>query len=128
MSIQTIRILIAGALLVHGVGQTLGFFKVSNLLLFFKAPDPVIRIAGGIIWSLAAIGFVMASASFYGILLPSNWWRPLAIAFAVVSLVGLILLGRSWPVFNFIGATGMNIAVLVALLWYHWPPLEMFNR
>jgi hypothetical protein len=65
---------------------------------------------------------------FYGILVPANWWRPLAIVFAVISLVGLILFGRSWPIFNFIGASAMNIAVLVALFWLHWPPLNMFNR
>jgi hypothetical protein len=66
--------------------------------------------------------------SFYGILVPAGWWRPLAVVFAVVSLVVLMLFGRSWPVFNFIGASGMNIAILVALLYQHWPPLELFNR
>jgi hypothetical protein len=128
MSAQTIRILIAGALLVHGVGHTLGFWKPAHSGLFFHASEPTLRLVGGIIWVLVAIGFIASSMSFYGILLPTNWWRPLAVVFAVISLVGLLLFARSWPIFNIIGAVGLNIAVLVALLWLHWPPLEMFNR
>ena len=128
MSTQTIRILIAGALFVHGVGHTLGFWKPARSLLFFKVPEPKLRLAGGIIWGIVAVGFIASSMSFYGLLLPANWWRPLAVIFAVISLVGLILFGRSWPIFNFIGASAMNIATLVALLWLHWPPLDMFNR
>jgi len=127
MSAQTIRILIAGALFVHGIGHILGFFKPPRQGTF-NLPDPTLRLLSGIFWALAVVGFVVASLSFYGILLPANWWRPAAILFAAVSLVGLILFGRSWPAFNFIGATALNVAVLVALLWLHWPPFEMFNR
>jgi hypothetical protein len=128
MSPQTIRILIAGALLVHGVGHTLGYWRPASTILFFRAPEPFLKIAGGAFWSAAAIGFILASMSFFGILLPSGWWRTLAIVFAVISLLGLVLFGRSWPVSNFIGAFGLNIVILVALLWLHWPPVEMFNR
>jgi hypothetical protein len=88
----------------------------------------VLKRKWGIIWVLVAVGFVASSMSFYGILVPTDWWRPLAVVFAAISLVGLILFGRSWPIFNFIGASAMNIAALVALLWLHWPPLVMFNR
>jgi hypothetical protein len=54
---------------------------------------------------------------FYGILAPASWWRPLAVVFAVVSLVGLIVFGRAWPIFSFISVIVMNVAVLAALLW-----------
>jgi len=128
MSVQTIRILIAGALLVHGIGHTLGIWKPARSLPFLKIPQPTLSNAGGIIWVAIAVGFIISFMSFYGILAPANWWRPLAVVFAVISLVILILFGRSWPVFNFIGASAMNIAVLVALLYLHWPPFEMFNR
>ncbi len=128
MSTQTIRILIAGALFVHGIGHTLGFWKPARSLPFLKVPEPTLKLVGGIIWVLAAVGFIASSMGFYGILVPANWWRTLAVVFAVISLVGLILFGRTWPIFNFIGASAMNLAVLVALLWLHWPPLNMFNR
>jgi hypothetical protein len=128
MSTQTIRILIAGALLVHGIGHTLGFWKPARSFPFLHIPTSTLGLAGGVIWSLVAVGFIASAMSFYGFLLPASWWRPLAIVFAVISLLGLILLGRSWPVFNFIGASGMNIVVLAALLWRHWPPIELFGR
>ncbi len=128
MSLQTIRILIAGALLVHGIGHTLGFWKPAHSLPLLNVPEPVLKLAGGIIWILVAVGFIVSSMGFYGLFVPAHWWRPLAVIFAVISLVGLVLFGRSWPIFNFIGASGLNIAVLVALIWLQWPPLEMFNR
>jgi hypothetical protein len=128
MSTQTIRILIAGALFVHGVGHTLGFFKIPRPGFLFNIPEPTLRLVSGIVWTLTAVGFIIASMSFYGIVLPADWWRPVAVIFAVISLIGLFLFGRTWPIFNFIGASALNIAVLVALLWIHWPPLEMFNR
>jgi hypothetical protein len=128
MSTQTIRILIAGALLVHGIGHTLGIWKPARSLPFLDMSQSTLGLAGGVIWVLVAIGFLASFMSFYGILLPAGWWRPLAIVFAVISLAGLILFGRSWPIFNLIGAYAMNIATLVALLWLHWPTFEMFNR
>ena len=128
MSTQTIRILITGALFVHGIGHTLGIWKPARSLFFLKVPDPTLRLVGGIIWVLIALGFIASSMGFYGILVPANWWRPLAVAFAVISLAGLLLFGRNWPLFNFIADSAFNIALLVALLWFHWPPLEMFGR
>ena len=128
MSTQTIRILIAGALFVHGIGHTLGIWKPARSLLFFNVPEPALSLAGGVIWVLIAVGFIVSSMSFYGILFPANWWRPLAVIFAVISLAGLIVFGRTWPTFNRIGAYAMNIATLLALLWLKWPPLDMFNR
>jgi hypothetical protein len=83
-----------------------------------------LKLAGGVIWVIVAVGFITSALSFFGILIPAHWWRPLAIVFAVISLVALILFRRSWPLFNFISASGLNIAVLVALLWLHWPPKD----
>lgn len=128
MSLQTIQILIAGALFVHGIGHTLGFWKPDNSVSFLNIPAPTLRLVAGILWALIALGFVASAMSFYGILVPASWWRPLAAVFAVISLVGLITFGRAWPIFNFIGASVLNIVVLAALLWLHWPSFDMFNR
>jgi hypothetical protein len=121
MSPQTIRILIAGALLVHGVGHTLGIWKPSSNVMG-------VRVVAGALWVVIALGFIVSSMSFYGLIFPAGWWRPVATVFAVISLAALLIFGRSWPAFNFIGAFGLNIAILAALLWLHWPPVEMFNR
>jgi hypothetical protein len=128
MAAQTIRILIAGALFVHGIGHTLGFWKPGRSIPFMKINEAQMKLLGGIIWVIIAVGFIISAASFFGILFPASWWRPVAVIFAVLSLIGLLLFGRNWPIFNFIGASAMNIAVLVALLWFHWPPVDMFGR
>ncbi len=128
MAAQTIRILIAGALFVHGIGHTLGFWKPARDFPIIKLTGAQLRIAGGITWVLVAAGFIISALGFFGIIVPAVWWRPVAVIFAAVSLAGLLLLGRSWPIFNFIGASAFNIAVLVALLMLNWPPVEMFGR
>ncbi len=128
MSVQTIRILIAGALFVHGIGHTLGFWKPARNFPFINLTEAQLRIAGGITWVLVIAGFVIAAMGFYGIIIPAIWWRPVAVIFAIISLAGLLLFGRSWPIFNFIGASALNIAVLVALLGVNWPPMGMFGR
>jgi hypothetical protein len=93
MSAQTIRILIAGALCVHGIGHTLGIWKPARSLPFLKVPEPTLRLVGGIIWVVIALGFVVSSMGFFGVLVPASWWRPLAVVFAVISLVVLFLFG-----------------------------------
>lgn len=128
MSTHTIRILIAGALFVHGIGHTLGIWKPARSLPFLDVPESTLRLIGGVIWILVAVGFIASSMGFFGIFVAPNGWRTLAVVFAVISLVAIILFGRNWPTFNLIGAYAMNIATLVALLWLRWPPFEMFNR
>jgi hypothetical protein len=117
MSTQTIRLLIFGALLVHGIGHTLGFWRPARSWLMPGVSESTLRMVGGILWVLVAIGFILAALGYYHLLVPLAWWRPLALYSAILSLVGLLLFFGTWPVFNFIGATAMNIAVLVALLW-----------
>jgi hypothetical protein len=56
--------------------------------------------------------------------LAEGLWRPLAIGYAVILLISLLLLGRSWPTFSFMAAIAMNIAILVILLWLDWPVLD----
>lgn len=128
MATQTIRILIAVALFVHGIGHTLGFWMPARSWLLSGVGEPALRIVSGVFWGLAAVGFIAACLGFLGILVPTLWWRPLAIAFAIVSLLGLLLFWNTWPVFNLIGAVTMNIVVLLALLLFHWPPVSMFGK
>ncbi len=127
MSTQTIKILIAGALIGHGVGHTLGYFMPARSWLFPNLPARTMRVIANAVWTLAAVGFLLSFLSFLGIVLPTDIWRLLAVAFAIVSLLGLGLFWGMWPWFNTIGALAMNIAVLVTQLWIDWPPIEMFG-
>ncbi|MCX6025252.1 MAG: hypothetical protein NTY23_03160 [Chloroflexi bacterium] len=129
MSPQLIRTLIAGALFVHGVGHTLGFWMPTRSWVLGRfMGEPTLRVVSSVFWVVSAMGFVAARIAFLGILLPHEWWRSLALATAVVSLVGLVVFIGNWPAFNTIGALGINVAVLVALLWAKWPPEALIGR
>jgi hypothetical protein len=128
MSTSTFRILIAGALLVHGVGHILGFWMPARSWLFPNAGEPVLRTVSSILWVLVAAGFILSCLGFLGVVVPADWWRPLAVVFALISLLGLALFWGTWPAFNATGALGMNVVVLVTQLWLRWPPVDMFGR
>jgi len=74
------------------------------------------------------IGFVAASMSFWGLLVPGDVWRQLALASSAVSILGITLFLGTWPVFNTVAALGMNIAVLGTQLWLRWPPQALYGN
>jgi hypothetical protein len=93
-----------------------------------NASESLLKILSRVIWGLVAAGFLLSFLGFLGILVPGAWWRPLAVAFAFVSLIGLFLFWGSWGALNKFGALSMNVAILITQLWLHWPPVEMFGR
>ena len=142
MSDQTVKFLIAGVLLLHGLGHagvvgaliansrgiSTGPFLPARSWLFPSLPAPVARTVASTLWILSAIGFVAAAMSFWGILVPGDIWRQLAVVFAIVSGVGIVLFWGTWPAFNMLAALGVNIAVLITQLWLRWPPQAMFGK
>ncbi len=144
MSDETTRVVIAGVLLLHGLGHggALGALiwiersgsthtgpwrAARSWLLPSLSPRAATTLAGAL-WILSLVGFTAAALSFWGVLVPDEAWRQLAVVSAVVSTVGIILFLGTWPAFNTLAALGVNVAVLVALLWLGWPPQTMFGR
>ena len=144
MSDQTIKLFIAGALTVHGLGHggalaalawirlrpgpnTGGWLAARSWLLPSLPADTVTTIACAF-WVVSLGGFLAAALAFWGILVPNQVWRPLAVITAVVSLLGVVLFFGTWPMFNTLAALSVDVAVLVALLWLHWPPQATFGR
>lgn len=144
MSTSTIRLLIAGALLLHGLGHggaiaaliyiqkkpgsSSGDWKTAHSWLLPSLDPKIAQTIAIIFWVLSLIGFVAASLSFWGILVPGELWRQLAMVSAIISTAGILLFLGNWPAFNTLAALAMNIAVLVTQLWTHWPPQEMFGK
>jgi hypothetical protein len=135
MSNQTMRLLIAGALLLHGLGHcgavgaliyiakspgsSAGDWKAARSWLFPSLnPSTALTIAI-IFWVLSMLGFVAASMSFWGILVPGELWRQLATVSSVISGLGIVLFLGNWPTFNTIAAQAVNVAVLVTQLFTH---------
>jgi hypothetical protein len=142
MSAQTTRLLIAGVLFLHGIAH-LG--ALAALLVNRRGHDtdgwrsahswllPSLNLAAATIvasafWVLSAIGFVAAAMSLWGVLVPGDLWRQLAVASSIVSGTGIVFFLGTWPVFNTTAGLGVNIAVIVALLWLSWPPVEWLAK
>ncbi|HEY9326068.1 MAG TPA: hypothetical protein VIS26_05815 [Candidatus Limnocylindria bacterium] len=137
MSADTARGLVFGALVIHGLGHggalgaliwmalrpsdPTGGWQAARSWLLPALPAATATPIAGAFWIVAMLGFVVAALSFWGIGLPGEAWRSLAIGSAIVSLVGITLFFGTWPPFNTLAALAVNIAVLVSLLWLRWP-------
>ena len=137
MSADTARGLVFGALVIHGLGHggalgaliwmalrpsdPTGGWQAARSWLLPALPAGTATPIAGAFWIVAMLGFVVAALSFWGIGLPEEAWRSLAIGSAIVSLVGITLFFGTWPPFNTLAALAVNIAVLVSLLGLRWP-------
>ena len=142
MSPQLIKIIIAGILLLHGLGHggaigaliaidrgvPGGKWLEARSWLFPKLAPQAAKIIAITLWVLSLLGFVAAALSFWGVLLPGDFWRPLALIFAFISFVGIALFWGTWPMFNTLAAQAVNLAVIITQLWLHWPAKEMFDK
>jgi len=144
MSTNTLKLLIAGFLLLHGLGHIGAFVAIvgnwsvrgtstgawlpaRSWLLPALTPQTA-KVIASIFWILSLLGFVAAAMSFWGILLPGELWRQLALVTSVISALGIILFLGNWPTFNTVAALAANLVVLVTQLWTHWPPQSMFGK
>ncbi|MGZ3586672.1 MAG: hypothetical protein ACXVAE_01105 [Candidatus Limnocylindrales bacterium] len=130
------QILIGLILIAHGVGHSMGLlqvFKVATVnpawhgdswLLTGVAGATATHAIGAVLWTGAMIGFVALAGIVLG-WLPEAWWVPLAIGASAASLAGLLFFPIAFPTFSTIGAFVVDVAVLVAVLWYGWVPSDL---
>jgi hypothetical protein len=144
MSDQMIKLVIAGALTLHGLGHggalgallwirlrpgtNTGDWLAARSWLVPSLPVGTATTLASAFWIASLVGFVIAAMSFWGIVVPGSVWRPLAVASAFVSIAGIVLFIGTWPTFNTLAALGVNVAVLVAVLWLRWPSEAMLGR
>jgi hypothetical protein len=112
-----IGLLLLGHGFIHAVWRTYGP-KVSWLLP--NASAPMLAALSTTLFILGAIGFGLAGV---GLLVNQDWWRPVAVVSALVSLALLVLF---WNNGLAVGAA-IDLAVLAAILWVHWPA-QIFAR
>ncbi len=150
LSPSVLRIIITVAFAAHGIahaialagliGQGVGGASASNVVVrswLMPGLAPNAAAAAAIpFWLVATVGFVLAALSFSGIILLDAPWRLIAVASATVSIVGIVLLAGTWPgspnghhnLLNSGIAMTVNVAVMVAQLWLHWPAQSVFDR
>jgi hypothetical protein len=131
-----LRIVIGLVLLAHGIGHSLGLlgmFKIASVnpawngdswLLTGPAGPTVTQGVGVVLWTMSMIGFVALAGIVFG-WLPESWWVPLAVVSSVASLAGVLLFPVAFPTVSTIGAVAVDVAVLVAVLWFHWVPSDL---
>jgi len=130
------RLLIGGFLIAHGLvhamlavvpnpdvpnaglGTLLPGWVGSWLLTRLGLSESVLKSIATLLSVVATVGFVVAGLALFGILVPHDWWRMIAVASAAVSLLLYVLFWHRY----FIVAPLLDVAILVALLWAHWPP------
>jgi hypothetical protein len=131
---STVRLVVFGALLVHGLGHggalgalvwigrfpgtDTGGWRAARSRALPALSAPAATAVASAFWVAALVGFVAAALSFWGVLLPDALFGP--VAAAVVSVVGIALFHGTWPVVNTRAALPVNAAVLGALLWPRW--------
>jgi hypothetical protein len=125
--------LVAAVVFAHGVGHSMGIVQATNLatinpawsgdswILTGTLGTGATRVVGVVLWSLALIGFVAVAATVVG-WLPAVSFGPLAVVSAVASLAALALFPVAFPTLSSIGALAFDIAVLLAVVVWHWEP------
>jgi hypothetical protein len=125
-------IIIALVLLAHGIGHSMGLLQVFHVAtvnpqwhgeswILGSSEAAIVQPVAIVTWSLAIIGFALLAAVVMG-WLPATWWVPLAVASAVVSLLGIALFPTAFPVFSTLGAIAVNAVLLIAVVVYRWAP------
>jgi len=92
-------------------------FKIIGL------PKPFIGSLIGVLWISAGVCLLAAALGLFGVIVPTNLWRPLAAIGAIISLVLFVIYAHP---FYAIGI-GADIAILLVLLWAKWPTPEMLG-
>lgn len=117
-----IRILFAIPLIVHGLAHISGFIAswtatnagyTDRPWLFSEnvTLDSPVGKAFGLLWLVAAIGL---AGSGLGLLLRQEWWPPVAVLAAAISLVVIVPWGRTVPPGARVGAA-FDMLVILAL-------------
>lgn len=89
----------------------------SWLLTSLRIEGGVVLWLVGLLWLVAMVCLVVAGFGVMGALVPEAWWPMLAVAGAAISLFLLLLFFHPF----FVLGTLVDVGILIALLWAHWP-------
>ena len=94
------------------------FFSGFGSWLFTGLSESASKTTATTLAVIATIGFVAAGLAIFDVLVPFDWWRALAIASAVVSLLLVVIF---WDMYLIVGLL-IDVAVLVTLIFTNWSP------
>jgi hypothetical protein len=117
----------------HGLGHVLFLAPTMRMaewadqsghswLMTPSVGDGLARLLGAIAW-LAVIG--LFTTSVIGFFMATDWWRSAAIVGAAISIITIVLFWEGITTSSAVFALAFDVIVLVALLWAHWPSVEL---
>ena len=130
MSDETLRWVVGGILLLHGIAHGgaigslwwVGSGRATNAGGWTSARSGFMpslsaamatRLAVAF-WVAALVGFVLSALAFLGFVLTVSAGPALGVASAAISTVGIVVFFGTWPMFNTLAALAVNVAVVVA--------------
>lgn len=137
MSDETVRWIVGGILLLHGIAHggaigslwwvgsgratnAGGWTSARSWFMPSLSAAMATRLAVAF-WVAALAGFVLTALAFLGFVLPVSAWPALGVASAAISTVGIVVFFGTWPMFNTLAALAVNVAVVVAAV-SGWSP------
>jgi hypothetical protein len=125
-------LVIAVVVLAHGLGHVLFLIPALRLAdwagqtghswaLTATLGDIPARGIAALIWTAAIVLFTVGVAGF---VTDHDWWRPITIAAAIVSMAGLVLYWDGIATSSAIFALAFDVVVLVSLTVANWPSVE----
>lgn len=133
------RLWIGIVIILHGIGHILGVFALTSLggdnwngrswLLTDAMGETPTRVLSVILWVGCCVAFIVAGLALLEVGFPEDWWKPVAVTAAFVSLATLALFWNAFPALfpNKIGAIAVNLVLIVGVLMADWPTEEMLN-
>ena len=131
MSGDWLRGVLGIVVMAHGVGHVL-FMPLLNGALRLETDgrswlvgpvlgDGATSVLASVLAGVAGVAFVAAGV---GIVVQAPWWRTLAIAASILSIVVIVALWNGVPTSSAAFALAFDVVVLVALVVVHWPSAE----
>ncbi len=129
MNADIARLIIGGIVGCHGIGHILGWLPAWGVTRFEGLSsrswmldgaigEGASHLVGGALWLAPLLGFVLAAAGLFG---GQGWWRQVAVASALVSLLAIALFWDALPAGSRFGAIAVDVVVLAGLLVVDWP-------
>ncbi|MBN1266140.1 MAG: hypothetical protein JXA25_11645 [Anaerolineales bacterium] len=133
MSPKTLRTLVTVFLFIHAIGHIQGIiaalgvvksdtWNARSWLFDSLLGERGARMLALVLMIIVVLGFLATAFSFLGIGFPHEYWRTLAIIFAIPATLSLFFYWNAFAMFfNKIGAIGVNGWILIGLLLLKWP-------
>ena len=116
-------------LVAHGIGHVLFLAPALRLvdwagqssqswLLSDVLGDPLTRAVAAVGWAAATILFLVGA---FGFMIRVDWWRPVLLAGAIVSLAAIVVMWDGIATSNGLMAAAVDVVVIGAIAWASRP-------